>query len=225
MYFVTPLGALFRGMVAGAIGAYAQNVFFKRTAKIAPPTPEGVFTPPEEEQKREIALETTARRFTEGMMKRGPLTDAQKKRGATLVHYAFGAMWGGLYGLTRETLPATRNPLGVAAYSAAVWMLADNVVLPAFKLAAWPQKYPLKTHAYALAAHFAYGTAIASSYETMRRQFWDAVGASLWAFGARRKVLKRLPVKARPAARMLIKDLAWVYANRPIERVRAVTMH
>ena len=225
MHFVTPLGALFKGMVAGAIGAYAQNVFFKHTAKLAPPTPEGAFTPPEEEQKSEIGLETTARRLAEGMMKRGPLTDAQKRRGAKIVHYAFGAMWGGLYGLTRETLPAARHPLGVAAYSAAVWMLADNVLLPIFRLGALPQKYPLKTHAYALAAHFAYGAGTASSYETMRRQFWDAVGASFWALGARRKVLKRLPVKARPVARVVIKDLAGVYANRPIERVRAATMH
>ena len=221
MYFVTPWGALFRGLVAGAVGSYLQTAFFKRTKRIAPATPKDVFTPPEEEQKSEFSTSTVARRTVEGMLKRGPLSEAQKKTGGKIVHYAYGAAWGGLYGLTRESLPATRHPLGVLAYSASVWMLADNLVLPAFRLSAWPQKYPAKVHAYALAAHVAYGAGTALFYEAMRRQSWDAVGAAIWALGAQRKINRFVPRRAKPAARFLIKDLAWLYAHRPIDRARA----
>lgn len=225
MYFVSPLGALFRGLVAGAVGSYVQTVFLKRTASLAPPTPKDVFTPPEEEQQGELPTSTVARRTVEGMLRRGPLSPEQKKRGGNLVHYAFGAAWGGLYGLSRESFPSLASPLGSLAWGALVWGASDNLLLPAFKLGAWPNKYPAKMHGYYLAAHLAYGAGLSASYELMRRQLYDALAAGLWAIGARRAVGKRLPKRARPAARYLIDDLAWLLARKPIKRLQDAATH
>ena len=118
---------------------------------------------PEPEAKNESSLETVARRTAEGLMQRGPLDDATKSAAGSAVHYAFGAAWGGLYGLAREST-------GVSAlgFGALVWMASDNLLLPLFRLAAWPQRYSLKEHHYALQAHFVYGLSTAAAYALLR---------------------------------------------------------
>ena len=161
----SPFGALLRGMAAGVIGAGLQSLFFKATAQLLPkPTqlpPE--LGKPEPEAQKESSLETVARRWVEGLMQRGPLEGEQKARAASVVHYAFGALWGGLYGLLRESTPVPPTLFG-----AAVWLASDNLILPAFRVAAWPQHYSLREHHYALHAHFAYGLGTAGAYALLR---------------------------------------------------------
>ena len=198
----SPLGALARGMIAGAAGAGAQSLFFALTRRWMPKPSR----PPEGEGKPEgddvPALQAMAARTVEGLMKR-PLSDSAKPRVASAIHYLFGAMWGGLYGLARET---ARFP--PQFFGAAVWMLSDNLLLPAFRLAAWPHRYGLKEHRYALGAHMAYGMATAGSYAVLRDLGPIPLGAvpamallQAWAFLLRlppaRAVLRRQPWTAR----------------------------
>ena len=37
------------------------------------------------------------------------------------------------------------------------------MILPLCKVAAWPHRYPLRSHAYAVAAHLAYGAGVAAA--------------------------------------------------------------
>src|SRR5262249_45039919 len=148
------------------------SLFFRQTARFAPsPRPEA-FTPPDVEQYGELPTETVARRWVELFMRRGPLTAEQRSRGAQFVHYAFGAGWGGLYGLTRESwrgfggVPA--SILSGQVFGQAVWVMGDNVIQHAFRLGGAPTKYPLKTHGYAMLAHAVYGGAVAGTYEMLR---------------------------------------------------------
>lgn len=191
---MTPLGAVVRGVVAGAVGSAVQTLFARATSRIAPSSPEGVFQPPEEEQQREQATQTVARRFVEDLVQRGPLRD--KERGGAIVHEAFGAAWGGVYGLIRGSYAPVGTPLGVAAFSTLVWVVGDNLTLPVFRLAAWPRAYPLRTHAYAWAAHLVYGAAVAAAFEAQRRSTWAPVAAVVSA----RWATRRLPAAVRPAA-------------------------
>src|SRR5690242_10930869 len=109
----TPMGALVRGLIAGAIGAGAQSLFFKLLK--APPQSR----PPEGEGKPEgddvSALQAMAERTTAGLMKR-PVPETAKPKIAGAIHVLFGAMWGGLYGLARES---ARFPPQL--FGAAVW--------------------------------------------------------------------------------------------------------
>ena len=158
----SPLGALGRGLLAGAIGAGAQSLFFVLTKRWTPqPTrlPEGEGKP---EGNDVSALEAVAGRTVEGLMKR-TLDPEQKPRVAGAIHYLFGAMWGGLYGLARESF---RFPPQL--FAVLVWALSDNLFLPAFRLAAWPHRYAAREHRYALQAHLAYGMATAGSYAVLR---------------------------------------------------------
>jgi hypothetical protein len=182
----TPLGAFARGLVAGAGGAAAQSLFLAVTRRWAP-TPTKLprhLRKPEQKAQSESSVETVARRTVEGLMKRGPLEDADKARAGTAVHYLFGALWGGVYALCRESFRT--SPI---LFGAAVWAASENLLLPAFRVAAWPHHYSLAEHHYALQAHFAYGLATASTYALLRD-------------------LGPVPLKALPA---LIALQAWAY--------------
>ena len=163
---VTPLAALGRGLAAGLAGSLAQDVFFALTKKIAPESPKEAFEPPEPQQKEERATETAARRVVEGAMKR----ELPKKSVAgRVVHYLFGGAWGGAYGLLAGSFRPAATLGGGAAFGSLVWLVSDDFILPVFKLAAWPRAYPLKNHAYAVAAHLVYGATVYGVYKGITR--------------------------------------------------------
>src|SRR4051794_4024075 len=127
MFRPSPLGALVRGLIAGAAGAAAQSLFFRATKRWTPkPTrlPKALHKP-EPEAREETSLETVARRTVEGLMQRGPLSDEGKSAAGTAVHYLFGAAWGGLYALCRESFRTSPVLFGIG-----VWMASDNLLLP-----------------------------------------------------------------------------------------------
>jgi hypothetical protein len=186
------MGALLEGLVAGAIGAGVQTLFFKATSRLTPATPPDAFTPPEPLQREERQTETLARRLVEQLAQRGPLDEAAKRRGGELVHYGFGAAWGGLYGLLRASLPSLRALRAIAGYSLAMWLIGDELLLPLFRLSGWPNRYPAQTHLYAAAAHLAWGAGTAATFAAAdHADVALLTGALVWARGraaARRAV-------------------------------------
>lgn len=199
----TPLGALARGLIAGAAGAWAQNLFFKATRRWMPqPTrlPKEL-QKPEPEAQQENSLETVARRTVEGLMQRGPIAPETKSAAASAVHYGFGAAWGGVYALCRESFRTSPALFGLT-----VWMASDNLLLPAFRVAAWPQHYSFKEHHYAAHAHLAWGFSTAAVYAFLRN--FGAVplttipamlGLQAWAWLLR-----------SPPARLVHRNQPWV---------------
>src|SRR5262245_51233570 len=73
-----------------------------------------------------------------------------------VVHYAFGVATGGVYGAIAELKPATTTGAGLP-FGAAVWLIADEIIVPALGLSKPPTKYPLSTHASSIASHLVYG--------------------------------------------------------------------
>jgi hypothetical protein len=197
----SPLGSLVFGALAGAAGSLVQNLFFKATAKAAPKPPEGAFEPPEAEQRGEQPTETVARRVVEDLAARGPVDDETKKRGNAVVHYTFGSLWGAAYGLARESIPALETVPGALAWSTLVWAVSDNLILPTFRLGAWPQSYPLKNHVYALGAHVAYGVAVCNVYRLLRARPWLGALGALTVARQTRRLPPPLRAKARPILR------------------------
>lgn len=212
----SPLGALARGLAAGAVGSAGQSLFFKLTASFEPKRSAGDFTPPEPAQRDERTTETMARRFVEGMMERGPLSEADKARGGKVAHYALGAAFGAAWALARESFPALNGTLGVAGFGTVTWMLGDNILVPAFRLGAGPEAYSLPEHAYALGAHLAFAAAACSAYEAMRPRSIALAGAALWAARLDAQILPHLPAKARPLGRALVGAAARIRAEHPL---------
>ena len=93
-----------------------------------------------------------------------PLTKQQKKTYGPIVHYAFGATAGGLYGAAAEIFPSVTEGFG-ALFGAALFVVTDEIAVPALGLSKSPTSYPVSSHASALASHLVYGT----TTETVRR--------------------------------------------------------
>ena len=161
----SPVGAVVRGMIAGAIGAGVQSLFFKATARWMPkPTRlPPALRKPEPEAQEESPLQTVSRRTVEGLMQRGPITKETKSAAGSAIHYLFGAAWGGVYALCRESFRTSPVLFGLG-----VWMASDNLLLPTFRVAAWPQHYRLEEHHYAVHAHLVYGLSTSAAYALLR---------------------------------------------------------
>jgi uncharacterized membrane protein YagU involved in acid resistance len=84
------------------------------------------------------------------------LAEQDKEVAGVAFHYAMGATSGAMYGALAEAVPAVKVGVGVP-FGAAVWLIADEGVVPALGLSKSPTEYPLSIHAYAFASHLVFG--------------------------------------------------------------------
>jgi uncharacterized membrane protein YagU involved in acid resistance len=193
----SPLGAFTAGLVAGFVGSLAQSLYFAWTRKLAPQPATQAFAPVEPEQASEMPTQTLARRVVEHVVQRGPLQ--HKASAAQIVHLSFGSAWGGAYGLVAGSLPPQSALKSGLTFGLIVCLASDDILLPAFKLSAWPHHYPVKTHLYALGAHAVYGAAVAATFAALRRAARPTT-AALGAYW----LTRRVPLLLRPSARRVL---------------------
>jgi hypothetical protein len=145
-HHTTPLGAVRRGLLAGAAGTAAmtaaQTAYLKARGEAPSSTPGEV-----------------GRRIVEGVFQRrvpeertGLLNNA--------MHWLYGTSWGALYGL---------RPLGALRFAALVWS-ASLVHLPAMRLAPPVWEYPPEQLASDVGFHAVYGAGVAASYAVLARR-------------------------------------------------------
>lgn len=84
------------------------------------------------------------------------LTLQQQKSAGPLVHYAFGALMGGLYGGAAELVPSVKGGFGTT-FGSALFAGADLVAVPALDLAPPATEEPLPAIGNHYAAHLVYG--------------------------------------------------------------------
>lgn len=77
------------------------------------------------------------------------------------VHYMFSGVLGAWYAVVAERAPAVRAGHG-ALYGTAVWIVADEMIMPALGLSRGPRQLPVGVHAYALTSHWVYGLTLES---------------------------------------------------------------
>jgi putative membrane protein len=101
------------------------------------------------------ATERTASAIAVGVFDH-ELTEKEKEAAGTAVHYAFGVSTGAFYGAVAELAPAVTQGFGTP-FGAAVWLAADEGIVPSLGLSKSPTEYPISTHLYSLASHLVYG--------------------------------------------------------------------
>jgi hypothetical protein len=84
------------------------------------------------------------------------LGEGEKDAAGTAVHYAYGTGTGAIYGAAVELAPSLTAG-GGTPFGAAVWLAADEGLVPLLGLSKSPTEYPLATHLYSLASHLVYG--------------------------------------------------------------------
>src|SRR5438874_2172347 len=97
-----------------------------------------------------------------------PLSKASQPIAAEAVHYAVGAASGGIYGGLAEMIPTLEVGEGLG-FGAGLWLIADEVTVPALKLSKPPTAFPISTHVYALASHLIYGWVTEQVRRAVRR--------------------------------------------------------
>jgi uncharacterized membrane protein YagU involved in acid resistance len=79
-----------------------------------------------------------------------------------------GASSAAIYGVLAEVAPIVTVAEG-AAFGAGLWLLADEVAVPATGLSKPAREIPVATHLYALASHLVYGWITETVRRALRR--------------------------------------------------------
>jgi putative membrane protein len=154
-------GAIWKGAAAGAIGglvgSWVMNEVSPVIDKIASAAGNGQQQKQtaNSEQEPEDATMITAEKISEAVAGIR-LSKEQKKKGGSIVHYAFGALTGAVYGAVAEILPSVTSLAGLP-YGAALFVGVDEVTLSVLGLTKMPNEYPLSSHLSGLGQHLVYG--------------------------------------------------------------------
>lgn len=122
--------------------------------------------PNQNKEDQDDATVKTARAISEGVFGH-PLKESEKKTAGAVVHYAFGAATGGLYGALAEVAPEVTTGAGLP-FGAVFWAVADETAVPLLGLSKGPTEYPVSTHVYALASHLVYGVTAEATRRVVR---------------------------------------------------------
>ncbi len=149
----TPLGAVIKGLVAGAIGTAVMTAYQLAVANAMGSGPSNV---PGEVGKRVL----------EGVFQR-EVSDEQVEKLTNPVHVIYGVSWGPLYGIVQSSLSRGSGRHGLA-FGTAVWG-ASLVQLPAMKLAPPVWEMSPSSIALDLSYHLVYGLSVAAAYAAIDR--------------------------------------------------------
>jgi len=121
------------------------------------------------QQEHEDPTMTTAEKISETVTDI-KFSKQQKQKGGAAVHYAFGAVMGAVYGAAAEVAPPVKS-LAALPYGAALFVGADEIVLPVLGLSKKSTEYPLSRHLSGLGQHLVYGATVELVRRGMRERF------------------------------------------------------
>ena len=145
------LRGIVAGLVAGAVGAGAMSLVHKGLMAVTSRPPSAAA----QQERDEDPTVKVADAITRPLRHR-PLAEDEKPLAGNLVHYAFGAGVGGLYGGFATVMPRVTVALGLP-FGVAVWLGAHVIMVPALGLAPPPTRQPLTKETVELALHLVYG--------------------------------------------------------------------
>ena len=139
-----PFRGLAAGIAAGLVASLAMDLFQKAWASAAP-------LPSSSDDPATVRAAQRASRATTGEY----FATSNKQAAGDAIHYLFGAVLGGAYGLLAEYRPEVTK--GHGTLFGAATAAFDEIGVPAMGLSAPPTSFPAATHAYALASHVVFG--------------------------------------------------------------------
>jgi hypothetical protein len=172
----TPLAAITRGLVAGAIGTAFMTVAQELSAKLMAAGDDGDEQPEQQAQASEAEPQDPweqasvparlAKRIIEGVFEQevppqriGLLTHA--------MHWGYGTAWGAAYGVLQGSRPGRSVRQGVL-FGSGVWALSYVELVPT-GLYEPPWKYAPKDIAMELGYHVVYGVGVVAGHRLLDR--------------------------------------------------------
>jgi hypothetical protein len=166
----TPIVAIGRGLVAGAIGTAAFDAWlFARYRRDGGESrfPDWEFSAGVTDWDEAPAPAHVGKRLFEGLFDRR-LPASRARLTNNVMHWAYGIGNGAVYGIVAASLPTSRALYGLP-FGATVWA-SDYVILPAAGLYEPIWKYERATLAKDLTAHLVYGLATATALQVLSRR-------------------------------------------------------
>ncbi len=143
----------FAGLVAGLVAGVVMNEYQKLASELL--EKEDQKSSNAQKKEPESATVKAAEMISEAAFDHH-LTKKEREIAGPAMHYAMSATSGAIYGIASELAPITSVAAGLP-FGAAVWLIADDIAVPALGFSKSPTAYPLSTHAYALSSHLVYG--------------------------------------------------------------------
>ncbi len=167
----TPLGVVWRGLAAGAVGTAAMDLLwfyrYKRDGG------EDGFL--DWELSRGLTAWEDAgapaqigKRLFEGLFRR-ELADERAGLANDVMHWSYGLSWAVQYALVASSLPGRPTARSGLAFGSIVWA-GDYVILPLAKLYKPIWEYDARTLADDLSAHLVYGVTTAATFRLLCRR-------------------------------------------------------
>ncbi|NUQ17190.1 MAG: DUF1440 domain-containing protein [Sphingomonas sp.] len=149
------------GVVSGIAAAWVMNAFQNGWSAVSKSIRRG---DAQSEASREASEPTTVKAAdrVSGVVVGGPVAEPHRSIAGNAVHYAFGAYLGGFYALLASNFPNVRAGFG-SLYGTAVWMFADEFLVPGAELSPPPRQVAPSTHVYAMVSHWVFGAALEGS--------------------------------------------------------------
>lgn len=177
---------LLRGAVGSLVGLAAMGLFFRvvgalggagegeagesegREGSDGRPGPlDDISIAGQETREHEPATETVGRLAYETVAGDEPDEEMRQRLGQA-VHWGYGILLGGVYGMLRTDADAP-DLVGGLGYGTAAWVLGDELMVPLLGLAKGPTAHSWSDHAKALGAHLVYGAATSSATQALKR--------------------------------------------------------
>jgi uncharacterized membrane protein YagU involved in acid resistance len=169
-----PRGSLVAGAIGGLAGTVAMSLFEITWSSLAsPPRParrlehagrgprHAAQSEPRSHEKPRSTSEQLIDTISHKLLDHEP-TQPQREYLGSAFHYAFGAAAGTIYAALAPRYPKLTAARG-ALYGLLVWLLADELLVPALRIADPPWRSPLRLHLYSIGAHLAYGLGLDST--------------------------------------------------------------
>jgi uncharacterized membrane protein YagU involved in acid resistance len=164
-----PWKGLAAGLVAGFVGTAAMTAFQVAWLKGKAELQKIEADDPSDVQQSVEGESATAKvaDIVSSDVRGHKLSKAEQEPASYAVHFLFGTLVGGLYGITSEYLPVARLGSGLL-HGLGVWVAADATALPALGLSRPVTERSPGELAYELGAHSVFGVASELSRKVVR---------------------------------------------------------
>jgi hypothetical protein len=170
---LTPIGAVARGLMAGAVGTLAMDlIWYARhrgeggtTAFADWETAGGL-----DDWENAPAPAQVGKRLVEGLVKR-ELKAERARLTTNVVHWTYGMLWGAAYGIVVGSTRKPRTMYGLL-FGPLVWSTA-YVALPPTGIYKPMREYDAKTLWKDASAHLAFGLGTSAAYRVMAGRGWS----------------------------------------------------
>src|SRR5262249_35067079 len=147
---------IFKGLIAGVAGGLLASFLMEQFQAAWSAAAEAIVPRKKKGGRKSDPATVKAANLVAEKITGRKLPPDYKALGGEAVHYGMGASSAAVYGVLAEIAPVVTIGDGMA-FGTSVWLLADELAVPAAGLSKSAREIPITTHLYALASHLVFG--------------------------------------------------------------------